>query len=81
MASQSNEEEAEAALRMFAEFAECPAPLLGKAVSDILTWSLQVGSSRQLSTELRHQALQVTIRVTCGVRLSLSICWQSEARC
>lgn len=59
VASQSNEEEAEAALRMFAEFAECPAPLLGKAVSDILTWSLQVGSSRQLSTELRHQALQV----------------------
>ena len=55
------EDEAVAAMSMFAEFAECPAPLLGKSLHDIIMWALQVGSMQQLPLRLRRAAIQVSL--------------------
>ncbi|KAK9799405.1 hypothetical protein WJX73_003839 [Symbiochloris irregularis] len=48
-----------AALNLFQEFLECPSPLLGKQLTPVLAWTLEVGASQQQSADVRRAAMQV----------------------
>lgn len=60
VSGQGDEDDAVEAISMFQEFAECPSPLLDKALSQILMWALQLGSMQQQPFVVRRAAIRVS---------------------
>lgn len=61
MARKADEEEAAAALNMFAEFLECPQQLLGAHMSSVLSWAMHIAADTSQPLEVRAAAVQVPV--------------------